>query len=116
MNSTLKSVALVGAGMAIAGAGFWIWQQYLSRDAQIVALHRACLDDFAAGRTKMKSGLAKDSSDDPGTLFRNLSEGLGKILDNVSGGVGEAVCDAVRDACRLDFDGRICTTARERYP
>jgi hypothetical protein len=99
--------------MLIAGAGFWAWQHYLSRDAQVAALHRACLDEFAAAGGKMKSGLAP-KSDPP--FIKGLSEGLGKALEGLSGGVGSAVCDAMRDACRLDFDGRICTAARERYP
>jgi hypothetical protein len=113
VNSTLKSLALVGAGMLAAGAGFWIWQQYFSRDAQIAALHRACLDEFATVRDKLKSGLVPKSDS---TFLKGFSEGLGKALEDMSGGVGDAVCDAVRDACRVDFDGRICTAARERYP
>ena len=31
------------------------------------------------------------------------------------GSMSDTVCATVRDACREDFDGRICTAARERY-
>ena len=113
MRPTLKSIALFCAGMLVAGAGFWIWQHYLSRDAQIVALHRACLDEITAGRAKRKLGAQQDSGP---AFLKGLTEQLGRMFDGVSGGVGEVVCDAMRDACRVDFDGRICLAARERYP
>lgn len=112
MSARLKSVALFCAGMLVAGVATWIWQRHLSRDAQIAALHRACLDEFAAGRAKLKAGVQPDSGP---AFMKGLSESLGKMLDGASGRAAEVVCDGVRDACRVDYDGRICTAARERY-
>ena len=112
MSPRLKSIALFCAGMLVAGVATLIWQQYLSRDARIAALHRACYEEFAEGRAKLESGVRPDSGP---AFMKGLSQSLGKMLDGVSGRAAEVVCDGVRDACRLDYDGRICTAARERY-
>ncbi len=113
MNSKAKAAGLIGLGVLIAGAGFWFLERFLSPEAQIDAMHRACLKEFAEAAAKMKAGV-KPGADSSG-IVKGLSENLGKMLEGLSGGMGDAVCGTVRDACRDDFDGRICSAARERY-
>jgi hypothetical protein len=108
-----RSAGLIGLGVLIAGAGLWLWQQTFSRDAQIDALHRACMAEFAEVAAKMKAGVQPGETSSG--IAKGLSESFGKLLEGMSGGVSDAVCAAVRDACRDDFDGRICTAARDRY-
>ena len=113
MSPKATTAGLIGVGVLVAGAGFWFWQQMFSRDAQIDSLHRACMAEFAEVAAEMKAGVQPGEAT-PGIL-RGFSEGLGKLLEGMSGNMGDAVCAAVRDACRDDFDGRICSAARERY-
>jgi hypothetical protein len=82
-----------------------------SRDAQIDSLHRACMAEFAEVAAKMKAGVQPGDA----SPFKGFAESLGRLLENMSGGMSDTVCAAVRDACRDDFDGRICMAARERY-
>ncbi len=109
MNRKTRSAALIGMGVLIAGAGFWFLERHFSPAAQIESMHRACLAEFAEATAKLKPGDAGPA------LFKGLSESLGRMLESVSGGMSGAVCGALRDACRDDFDGRICAAARERY-
>ena len=113
MNRNAKAAGLIGAGVLIAGAGFWFWQQFHSRSAQIDSVHRACIAEFAESAAKMKAGV--QPGDAGSGIARGLSESLGKFLESMSDGMGDTVCGALRDACRKDFEGRICTAARERY-
>jgi hypothetical protein len=99
--------------MLIAGAGFWAWQRFLSRDAQIAAMHEACLSEFADAAARAKAGLAPGT--DASSIARSLGGGLARLIEGASGNVGGAVCDAARDACRADFEGVICTAARDRF-
>jgi len=108
-----KAAGLIGLGVLIAVAGSWLWQQFLSRDAQIDSLHRACLADFADAAARLKAGV--DAGGSATAIAKSISSSLARMLEGASEGVGDAVCSAVRDACRSDFDGRICSTARERY-
>ena len=113
MSAKARAALLLGAAALVAGGGAWLWQKFYSHKAQVEALHVACLAEFAESAAKMKAGT------DPGAassgVVKGLSESLGKALEGVSGGMGDAVCGALRDACRDDFEGRICVAARERY-
>ena len=51
----------------------------------------------------------------PAAIAKSLTEGLGRMVEGMTGSMSDTVCTTVRDACREDFDGRICTAARERY-
>lgn len=109
MNRKARLAGLIGAGVLIAGAGFWYLETFMSRDAQIDSMHRGCVAEFVEMTAKLKPG-------DPATgLLKGLSERFGRLLDGVSGNMSDTVCGALRDACREDFDGGICTAARERY-
>jgi len=113
VNRKATTAGLIGLGVLIAGTGFWFWQQLFSRDAEIDSLYRACMAEFAEVAAKMKAGV--QPGDAGSGIVKGLSESLGKLLEGMSGGMGDAVCAAVRDACRDDFHGRICMAARERY-
>jgi len=120
MTRATRDVLLVVLVLAVAGAGYWIWERFFSHGAQIEAMHRACLAGFAAGRDRVKSEIDKGAeavprADPAAGVAKELAVGLGKVIDKVAGGVGEATCDALREACRLDFDGALCRKARERY-
>lgn len=120
MNAGLRNAALVALGVGLAAVGYLVWQQVFSREAEIERIHRACLAEIEAGSARMKSELDKipgsRSQNPAAAVGKNLSEGLGRLLDSMSGNLGETVCGAIQDACRGDFDGRVCLAARERYP
>ena len=113
MNRSARAAGLIGAGVVVAGAGFWFWQQFHSRGAQIDSVHRACVAEFTETAAKLKAGVQPDEA--TSGIAKGLSESLGKFLESMSDGMGDTVCGALRDACRNDFEGRICTAARERY-
>lgn len=119
MSPSTRSVVAVVVVLAIAGVAYWAWERFFSHQAQIEAVHRACLDEFASGRDKLKSGLPQERAaarGDPGGDFaRDVAKGLRDLIDGVAGSVSEAACGAIRDACRLDFDGDVCSAARRRY-
>jgi hypothetical protein len=120
MDRPTRQVLQVVLVLAIAGAGYWIWTRFFSHGAQIDAMHRACLAEFGAGKDRVRAGLDKGAAavakDDPvGPIVRDLSAGLGKLIDEFAGNVGEATCGTLREACRMDFDGQVCRKARERF-
>lgn len=112
MSPVARSAALIGAGVGVAAAGYWAWQQLFSRDAQIEAVHRACIAEFAQAAARMKSGVPGESSTG---IAKGINEGVGRMIDGMSGSMSDAVCATLRDTCRDDFDGQICAAARERY-
>ena len=120
MSRSNRDVLLVVLVLAIAGTGYWIWERFFSHGAQIDAMHRACLVEFSTGKDRVKSQLGQGAAavprDDPAAgIVKDISAGLGKVIDQFAGSVGEAACGALRDACTLDFDGQACRKARERY-
>ena len=120
MDRPTRQVLLVVAVLALAGAGYWIWERFFSHGAQVDAMYTACIARFQAGKDRVKSGIDKGAAalprDDPlAPAAKDLSAGLGKLIDEFAGNVGEATCGTLRDACRLDFDGRVCRNARERF-
>jgi hypothetical protein len=107
----IRSAGLVALGAVVAGAAFVAWQQFFSRDAQIRAIHAACVKEFAQTGAKARSGVEAGT---PG-FARSAGESVAKWLDGAAAGMGETVCGTVRDACVGDFDGRVCVAVRERY-
>ncbi len=120
MPRSNRDILLVVLTLAIAGGGYWIWQRFFSHGAQIDAMHRACLAEFNAGKDRVKAQVDKGAAavprNDPAAgIAKDISAGLGKLIDEFASGVGEAACGTLRDACTLDFDGQACRKARERY-
>ena len=107
----IRSVGLVALGAALAGLGFFAWQQLFSREAELRAIHAACLKEVADANAKLKGGIERGT---PG-VAKEVGEGVTRWLDGAVGSMSESLCGTVRDACASNFDGRICTAARERY-
>ena len=120
MTRSTRDVLLVVLVLAIAGTAYWIWERFFSHGAQIDAMHRACLAEFSAGKDRVKAEIDKGAAavprnDRAAGVVKDISAGLGKMIDKFGGTVGEAACGTLHDACRLDFDGQACRRARERY-
>lgn len=113
VNAGVRTAAIVGLGVVVATGVFWVWQRTFSRDAQIDAVHQGCVTEFAEAAARIKSGV--QSADQASAIAKSLTEGLGRMVEGMTGSMSDTVCTTVRDACREDFDGRICTAARERY-
>lgn len=99
--------------LIVVVVGWLVWERHFSRDARIDSAYRSCMKaiggDAAAGGSA-KAPPAK--SEDPAAA---IAKGVTDALTSVMQGVGGAMCGAVRDACRRDFDGSICQAALARY-
>ena len=113
VNTSFRVATIIGVGAIVAAGAFWLWQRTFSRDAQIDAVHQGCVTEFAEAAARVKSGV--QPGENPSAITKSMTEGFGRFIDGMSGSVSDTVCATVRDACREDFDGRICTAARERY-
>ena len=109
----IRAAAIAGLGAVVAAGGFWLWQRTFSRDAQIEAVHQGCVTEFAEAAARIRSGVQSEES--ASSIAKSLTDGLGRMIEGMTGSVSDTVCATVRDACREDFDGRICTAARARY-
>lgn len=119
MSPSTRSIVAVVAVLVIAGVAYAVWQRFFSHAARIEAIHAACLAEFDAGKAKVRAGLEvpKARPGDPvGAAVGSLASELGRLVDQVAGGVSEAACGALRESCRVDFDGAACRQARARYP
>ena len=114
MTSSTRQVLLVVAVLLVAGIAYGIWERFFSHGAQIDAIHAKCVTAFDAGKATMKAELPRPGDKaSPGA--RDMAAGLGKLIDEVAGGVSVAACGVIRESCRLDFDGEVCRRAREQY-
>lgn len=116
----MKSGRTLAAICVCAVVGYWLWSEFLSREARIESLHKACMAEFVAGKTEAKpqadrSAPDPKSSDPATTIAKGLADRFGRLVESMAGSVGDAVCGTVRDACIKDFEGRLCVAARERY-
>jgi hypothetical protein len=102
-------------GAALAGAAFYGWQRYFSRDAEIRAIHASCVKEIADAGPRIKGGLGGAQPEAADSFGKRATDTLGRWLDGMSGGMSDAVCGTIRDACTTDYDGRVCAAARERY-
>ncbi len=111
----LLLVVVVVAAAAIAGA--IVWQTRYSREAQIERAYEACIRQFGGPAPRQASaGTANASATGDGAP---LGESIGKAMEDlvrgVTAGMSGAVCGAVREACRADFDGAVCRNARAGF-
>ena len=113
VNASVRVATIVGVGAIVAAGAFSLWQRTFSRDAQIDAVHQGCVTEIAEAAARVKSGVQPGEA--PSSITKGMSDGLGRFIDGMSGSMSDTVCATVRDACREDFDGRLCTAARERY-
>lgn len=115
MKPSLRAAGLVALGAALAAAGIYGWQRWFSRDAEVRAIHAACTREFADASARMKSGMAADHRGAGDSVRKRAAEAFGRWVDGATGGMSDAVCGTIRDACTIDFDGSVCSAARERY-
>lgn len=109
MSRVAIGFALGVAAAAVAGA--IAWQTTYSREARIEAAYESCMVRFGG-----KSGPGKDA-DVPaqGDRAGGAAESVGKAMQDLAKGVtasmSGAVCGALREACRTDFEGVVCQNA-----
>jgi hypothetical protein len=120
MDRPARQVLVVVLVLAVAGTGYWVYERFFSHDAQVDAMHRACLAEFERGasqaRSQLDKGAASLSRDDSAKgVARDVAAGLGRVLEEFADNVGAATCGTLREACRLDFDGQVCARARKRF-
>ena len=101
------------AAAALAAVAAIVWQANYSREARIERAYESCIRQFGGAPPASKAGAAPATSpNDPGA---GLAESLGKarqdLVKGVTAGMSGAVCGAVREACRSDFDGAVCQNA-----
>jgi hypothetical protein len=88
------------------------WQQLYSREARIERAHASCLHQFGGAPETAKAPAPPAA---PGNAPLALADSLGKAMQDlvkgVTAGMSGAVCGALRDACRSDFDGAVCQNA-----
>jgi hypothetical protein len=99
--------------IVVAVVGWLVWERHFSRDARIDAAYRNCMKAFG-GEAGTSGGVTAPPAkgDDPAAA---IAKGMSDAMTSVLQGVGGAMCGAVRDACRRDFDGSICQAALARY-
>jgi len=99
--------------IVVAVVGWLVWERHFSRDARIDAAYRTCMKSFG-GEAGTNGGATAPpaKADDPAAA---IAKGMSDAMTSVLQGVGGAMCGAVRDSCRRDFDGSICQAALARY-
>jgi hypothetical protein len=99
--------------IVVAVVGWLVWERHFSRDARIDTAYRTCMKSFGGEADANGSAKAPPAKgDDPAAA---IAKGMSDAMTSVLQGVGGAMCGAVRDACRRDFDGSICQAALARY-
>ena len=82
-----------------------------SREARIDAAYESCIRQFG-GKPEGPKGSAGSP---PNGRANGMAESLGKAMQDlvkgVTAGMSSAVCGAVREACRSDFEGAVCQNA-----
>jgi hypothetical protein len=101
--------------VAVAAVGYFVWEHYFSRHAQIERVYVACVNRFDAGTNKETADInAKTpTGDDPSAaLAKGMGEGMTSMMKGMTGAMSGAMCGAIRNSCQQDFDGPICRGAR----
>ena len=97
------------AAIVVAIVAGIFWQREYSQEARIEHAYDACMKRFG-GKAD-----APASTSSPAPLDPTLADALGKAMQDlvrgVTAGMSGAVCGAVRDACRADFEGAVCQNA-----
>ncbi len=94
--------------------GWLVWERHFSRDARIESAYRACMKELGADGAKASAG-AKAPAATAGDPAAAIAKGMSDALTSMMQGIGGAMCGAVRDACKRDYDGSICQAALTRY-
>lgn len=98
---------VVGAAIVAALA----WQHYHSKEARIERAYDACMAQFGGSTAARPSDAGAAGPTTPPTAADALGKAMQDLVRGVTSGMSGAVCGAVRDACRADFDGVVCRNA-----
>lgn len=101
---------VVAVVVAVAIVAAIAWQRVYSRDAQIERAYEACMAQFGGSATPPKASAAAPANE-PATTADAIGKAMQDLARGVTAGMSGAVCGAVRDACRADFDGVVCRNA-----
>ena len=113
MNSFRKTRMLVLAVVAAGVAGAFVWQTQFSREAQIERAYESCLRQFGGNAVRQATpGRTETVAAGSGpTLTDSLGKAMEDLVRGVTAGMSGAVCGAVREACKTDFEGAVCRNA-----
>ncbi|MCC6379556.1 MAG: hypothetical protein IT519_12150 [Burkholderiales bacterium] len=106
MGVRVVVAVLVGAAIVAAIA----WQRLYSQEAQIERAYEACMTRFGGGKEGAKAATPPESGSQASGADA-LGKAMQDLVRGVTAGMSEAVCGALRDACRADFDGVVCRNA-----
>jgi hypothetical protein len=106
--------------IALLVAGLLVWNRLYSRSARIEAAYKACMKQIGAADEQTKAAIDKEaatrkSGGPAAAMVDGLAKGVGQAMSSMVQGVGSAICGAMRDTCRQDFDGRLCRAALAQY-
>lgn len=109
MSRIAFGFAIVVAVVAVVGA--IVWQAKYSREARVEAAYESCIRQFG-GRHDAPKGSAASEPNGPATVTADsLGKSMQDLVKGVTAGMSGAVCGAVREACRADFEGAVCQNA-----
>ncbi len=113
MTRFRKTRMLVLAVVAAGVAGAIVWQTRFSREAQIERAYESCLRQFGGNALRQDTpGRTETHAAGSGpTLSDSLGKAMEDLVRGVTAGMSGAVCGAVREACKADFDGAVCRNA-----
>lgn len=106
MNGRILVAIVVGVAIVAAIA----WQRLYSQEARIERAYHACMARFGANRD-VAGGAGSSAAASQAPDVNGLDKAMQDLVHGVTAGMSKAVCGAVRDACRADFDGIVCRNA-----
>ena len=100
--------------VAIVIAGVVAWWFTTANERRIDAAYATCLKDIGSQADKAAADFAaRTKASDPKAV--DEAKGVGDAVTSMMQGIGGAICGAVRDTCKRDFDGSGCQSALQRY-
>jgi hypothetical protein len=99
----------IAAAIVVAILVAIVWQREFSPEARIGRAYDACMKRFG-GKADAPPQAVAPAPVDP-VLADSLGKAMQDLVRGVTAGMSGAVCGAVRDACRADFDGAVCRNA-----
>ncbi|CAG0959884.1 hypothetical protein BURK1_00658 [Burkholderiales bacterium] len=109
MRRALARIALVVLAVAIVAS--IAWQQVYSNEARIEHAYATCMSQFGGAARAPAAAPATEAGVPGATMAESLGKAMTDLAKGVTAGMSAAVCGAVRDACRADFDGAVCQNA-----
>lgn len=108
---TPKHAAFV---LVIIAAGATVWWFVTANERRVDAAYASCMKDIGSQADKAAADFAaRQPAADPKAVAE--AKGIGDAVTSMMQGIGGAICGAVRDTCRRDFDGSACQAALSRF-